>query len=101
TEAHLVVIAVPELQANAVANACFRQPWTVFMEKPAGLNLCDAEEIHSAAQEAGRRVLVGVNRRLLSSTRTAAVDLAGQEGPRFIHAQDQQDLALARSLGHP
>src|SRR5947207_3364731 len=41
--AQLVVVAVPELAANAVAKACLAEDWAILLEKPAGLDLADAE----------------------------------------------------------
>lgn len=101
TQANLVVMAVPELAANSVAKECFEFPWTVFMEKPPGYNLSDAQDIRAAAEAQQRQALAGLNRRFLSSTRAAWDDLADCEGPRFIHVQDQQDMAAAAALGHP
>jgi len=101
TQADLVVVAVLELAVNSVSRACFDFPWTVLMEKPPGYNLQDAEEIHSAATAKNRRVLVGLNRRFLSSTRAALADLAQYNSPRFIHVQDQQNFEEAASYGHP
>ncbi len=98
---HLVVVAVAEMAANPVSRACFEFPWTVMLEKPPGYNLASAEEIRDVGCEKGRKALVGLNRRFLSSTRAAVGDLAQQSGPRFIHVQDQQDLEAAASLGHP
>ena len=101
TQADLVVVAVPELAARRVAEECFNRPWTVLLEKPAGYDLTDADAIKCAADTAGSRVFVALNRRFLSSTRAAAEDLDRQPGPRFIHVQDQQSLEVARSIGHP
>lgn len=101
TQAHLVVVSVPETAMNRVSRACFEFPWVVFLEKPPGYNLPDAEEILGAATEKGRRVIVGLNRRFLSSTRAVVCDLAGNSGQRFIHVQDQQDRTQAAELGHP
>jgi len=95
------VVAVPELAANAVGRACIGFPWTVLLEKPPGYNLRDAEDILGAARAAGRRVLVGLNRRFYSSTRTALDGLAGQRTERFVLAQDQQDPQAARAAGWP
>ena len=101
TQAELVVVAVPETAMNPVSRACFEFPWTILMEKPPGYNLQDAKEIHSAAIAKRRKVLVGLNRRFLSSTRAALSDLAQYNSPRFIHVQDQQNLEVATSLSHP
>jgi predicted dehydrogenase len=46
-------------------------------------------------------VLVGLNRRFLSSTRAVLDDLAGSDSRRYIRVLDQQSLAEAQALGHP
>jgi len=101
TRADLVVVTVFETAMNPVSRASFEYPWTVLLEKPPGYNLSDAEEILSAAKAASRKVLVGLNRRFLSSTRAVLADLQSRPSPRFIHVQDQQNLQVAASIGHP
>lgn len=101
TKAELVVATVPELEANRVSRSCFEHPWTVLMEKPAGYNLEDAEEIIAVAKEKGSRAFVALNRRFYSSTRAALSDLEGNASPRFIHLQDQEDTKRARAAGQP
>lgn len=100
TEADLAVLAIYETAINKVAKACFEHPWAVFMEKPVGLNLQDAEDIAAAAHGHGRSVWVGLNRRSLSSTLAALEDLSNDPNPRYIHVQDQQSLDTARAIGH-
>lgn len=100
TRADLVVMAVYEPAIKDVALRCLRHPWAVFMEKPIGLDLADAQDVALAATVAQRRVWVGLNRRMLSSTRHVLDDLAGDLGVRFLHVQDQQSLETARALGH-
>jgi predicted dehydrogenase len=102
TGADLVVVTVRELGMREAALACFRHDWLVLLEKPAGYNLPDAETILAAARERRRRVFVALNRRSYASTRRALELLAqGSGGARLVHVQDQQDLALAASLGEP
>jgi predicted dehydrogenase len=101
TRADLVVVAVPELAGREVSEASFAFPWAVFMEKPAGYHLADAEAILASARLKKRRVWVGLNRRFLSSTQAALSDLQTNSGPRFIHVQDQQSLETASAIGHP
>jgi len=101
TAADLVVVTVFETAMKEVALACFAHPWKVLLEKPAGYDLRQAEEIHAAAAKAGRRVFVALNRRFLSSTRAAIDDLVTNPGPRMVHVQDQQSLEAAASIGHP
>lgn len=101
SRADLVVMAVPELEARSVALSCFEFPWTVLAEKPLGCDLGEAEAIEAAARAAGRQVLVGLNRRFLSSTQAALADLEQRPGPRFVQVHDQQSLEAARAIGHP
>jgi predicted dehydrogenase len=100
--ADLVVVAVPELAANAVARSVFAHPWAVLLEKPAGYDLADAEDIAAAAQGRRAPVLVGLNRRFYSSARAIRADLETRPAERrFIHVQDQQSYAEARRYHHP
>lgn len=101
THADLVVVAVPELDANSVARACFQFPWTCLMEKPAGYNLADAEDIEAAASAGNRRVYVALNRRSYSSTQQVLADLQTIDAPRFILVQDQEDPQQALRAGRP
>lgn len=101
TRADLVVVAVPELSANSTCRACFEHPWTALLEKPAGYDVVDAEDIASAAHAKGRRAFVALNRRHYASTRAAVADLASVDGPRLIVVQDQQDGAAALAAGQP
>lgn len=101
TGADLVVMAVPELEANAVAKAALEHPWAVLAEKPLGYNLADAEAIAAVAKANNRQVFVGLNRRFLSSTRAALDWLAEHDGPRYIQVRDQQSHEVARIVGQP
>jgi predicted dehydrogenase len=102
TNADLVVITVPELSANPVAINAFKHPWAVLMEKPAGYDLDDAEKIAAASRGRQAPVMVGLNRRFYSSSRTIKADLESRPNEkRFIHVQDQQSYAEARRYNHP
>jgi predicted dehydrogenase len=102
TRAGLVVVAVPELAANAVAKAAFALPWAVLLEKPAGYDLADSEDIAAAAAGRAQPVMVGLNRRFYSSSRAILEDLDARPGEaRFVHVQDQQSYAEARRYDHP
>jgi predicted dehydrogenase len=100
TEADLVVVAITETATKDVAVECLAQPWTILLEKPPGLSVGEAEEIASAADGREQPVLVGLNRRFLSSTRAVLDDVDGSNVPRFIRVLDQQSLAEARAVGH-
>src|SRR3990167_444072 len=101
TMADLVVIAVPELAANTIAKKCFQFSWSVLMEKPAGYNLQDAQDILHAAELNNSNVMVAFNRRFYSSIQAVYKDLASHHEKRFIHIQDQQSYQEARHYKHP
>jgi predicted dehydrogenase len=101
TQAQLVVVSVPELSANAVAKACFAHDWAVLMEKPAGYDVADAEDIARAAERERRKAWVALNRRHYGAMRGAAERLKDDKEPRFIKVQDQQDQAAALAAGQP
>ncbi|WP_033068643.1 Gfo/Idh/MocA family protein [Thalassospira australica] len=101
SEADIVVVAVPELAANAIAKEAFSQDWAVLLEKPAGYDLGDAEDILSAARGREKPVMVGFNRRFYSSLRTVLADVDERDESRFVHIQDQQNYEEARFHGHP
>jgi len=73
----------------------------VLMEKPAGYDVADAEDIARAAERAGRKAWVALNRRHYAATRAAAQRLQQDRGARFIKVQDQQDQAAALAAGQP
>jgi len=100
TQPDIVVLAVSETSMKSVTLECLNYPCTILMEKPPGLTLDECQEIETAVKKTGRKVLVGLNRRFLSSTRAACKDLMSINQSRFIHVQDQQSLTVAKSLGH-
>ncbi len=95
TLADVVVVSVNELSTNEVARRCFAFPWIVVLEKPAGYNLKDAEDIVAQSAKRTAPVFVGLNRRTYSSTRTALAELDRMSGQRFIKVQDQEDMRVA------
>jgi predicted dehydrogenase len=101
TRAQLVIVAVPELSTNQVCSECFEFPWAVLIEKPAGYNFADAQEIETAASVKNRLAFVAFNRRHYASTLSVIDDLAQQQGHRFIHVQDQEDQVRALQAGQP
>lgn len=101
TNANLVVIAVPELSANDVCCSCFEYPWAALIEKPAGYNLADAEEIERVAQKNKRSAYVALNRRHFGSTRAVLEDVASQSGPRLIRVRDQENPKAGLLGGQP
>lgn len=101
TSANLVVIAVPELAANAVIHAATEYPWTILAEKPVGYCLADAEDISAHVTAQKRRLFVALNRRFYSATQTVLRNLANTPSPRFIELFDQEDPIAALNAGAP
>lgn len=100
THADLVVVTVYETSMLEVALKCMYYPWSIFLEKPPGYNLDQALQIENTANKNNSTVLVGLNRRFLSSSQCVLNSLNNLDSPRFINVFDQQSLALARSLNH-
>jgi predicted dehydrogenase len=100
TKAGLVVVTVYETSMLEVALAVMNYDWTIFLEKPPGYNLQQAEEISMRAYKNSRKVLVGLNRRFLSSSQRVMKSLNENNKPRSITVFDQQSLDVARSFNH-
>jgi len=101
TQADGIVIAVNELSAREICLAAFAFPWACLIEKPAGLDLAEAQAIEAAAAAAGRRAFVALNRRSYASTRAALAALDPAGPPRLVSVLDQQDMQAARDFGQP
>jgi predicted dehydrogenase len=94
-----VVVAVSELATRAVALECFRFPWVVLLEKPAGFDFADASAIAEAGVRAMGGCYVALNRRFYESTQRVVAELVAEGAARFVFVQDQQDLDEARRAG--
>lgn len=101
TKADLVVIAVPELSANMVCKAAFQYPWQALIEKPAGFNLSDAQDIADSADYFNFKAYVALNRRHYSSTCSVLEELASVEGQRLVQVFDQENPQVAFDSGQP
>ena len=101
TLADLVIIAVPELSVNQVCMEAFKYPWQALIEKPAGYNLPDAQQIAAAADKAERKAYVALNRRHYSSTRAVAQELDSVEGRRLVQVFDQENPIASLEAGQP
>jgi len=101
TQADLVVIAVPELSVNTVCKEAFKYPWQALIEKPVGYNLQDAQDIAAAADKAGRKAYVALNRRHYSSTRAVLTEIEDLAGQRLVQVLDQENPLVALEGGQP
>ncbi len=101
TGADAVVAAVPIAEMSSVYPTLFAQPWASLVEKPLGLDMVEATQLHALAKIFGHRGFVGFNRRHFQATKTAEHLIAGCGGPRHVIVFDQQDRDAALRYGHP
>lgn len=99
THADLVVVTVFEMAMRDTLIACSAYPWTIFAEKPTGYTLDQAKDVQRNTKSSN--IYVGLNRRFLSSSLYLKNKLDELGSNRLIKVQDQQDLNLAKSIGHP
>lgn len=101
SNAHLVVVSVPELSTLSVCQQVFKYPWKSLIEKPAGYDINDASEILNLAHKSRHTGFVALNRRHYSSTQTVLKDLQRSDAQRLITVIDQQDQIAALKVGQP
>jgi predicted dehydrogenase len=101
TRPDLVVVAVSIISTKEVCLECFKYPWVVLIEKPAGINLLEALKIIEVAKLNNSRAYVALNRRHYSITRSVVSDIKKLSGSRMVRVQDQQNLSFVRQLGYP
>jgi predicted dehydrogenase len=89
------------MSIRSVGEQAVAFPWTILMEKPPGKDLDEALYLESLAQQHGRTIYVGLNRRFLGSTEAVLNDIDSRDEPRFVRVEDQQSLETARIIGHP
>lgn len=96
-----VIVAVPELATREVLEEVMRFPWTCLVEKPAGINLAQAQEIANRVRVLNHPTFVALNRRFYSSTASVTSALNSLPGPRIIDVFDQEDPQMALESGTP
>jgi predicted dehydrogenase len=101
TQAHLLVISVPELFTREIVLKAFEFPWVCLIEKPVGYNLEEAEFIFETAKQMKAQAYVALNRRHYSSTRAVVEALTKSEGQRLVHVYDQENPLVALEGGTP
>jgi predicted dehydrogenase len=101
TEADLVIVSVSILSTAEACYNTFKHPWQCLIEKPAGYNVTEAEQIAKAAKGYCRKAFVALNRRHYSSTRSAIHELDSVQGCRLVNIYDQEDLTAAKGANHP
>lgn len=94
----LMVLVSPQAMAP-VAKACFAFGLPLFLEKPVGLSVPEAEAVALAARTAGAKTFVGFNRRHYSVFRQG-LDILRQRGRLLsVLVEGSERMAVARGTG--
>jgi predicted dehydrogenase len=101
TKADLIVVSVPELSTRSVMDEVFKFPWLSLIEKPAGYDIEDAENILKESKKYSSKAYVALNRRHYGSTQNVLSALKETKGTRLIQINDQEDVKAALAAGQP
>jgi predicted dehydrogenase len=102
TQADIVIVTVNEPSMMDICLDCMNFEWVLFIEKPPGMFVAQAERLVEKANNENRHIFVALNRRFYHSTQTALADLNNIDEPRYVVVQDQQDREAARAkVGRP
>lgn len=101
THADVLVIAVSETSLSPILEEAMTYPWLILIEKPAGVNLTESRHLCALATLLDSRVLVALNRRQYSSTRSIMTSIQECEGNRFLEVHDQENPIAASRMGRP
>jgi len=95
----LMVLVSPQAMAP-VALSCLGFGLPLFLEKPVGLCVAEAEDVARAAEAAKARTLVGFNRRHYSVFAQGLVKIRERGRLLAVHIEGSERMALARGTGH-
>jgi predicted dehydrogenase len=97
----LVVISVYESAKLDIFRKCIPYGVPILAEKPIALNFEESLEVLKLSQKHQCKIWIGLNRRSYSSTRFALNYFKEKSSSkRIIEIADQQDLTMAKKLGH-
>jgi predicted dehydrogenase len=97
-----VVIAAVSLPAiSNVYRELLNTDVTLLLEKPFGLDVDDARELHSIAKSRSAGTFVAMNRRQYGNLRRVHDSLMSDLGPRFVQILDQETFAHPVAKGYP
>ncbi len=101
TKSDLVIVAVNETSTEKICFNCFKFPWKIFVEKPVGYNFSIAKKIYEESLIYKSKLLVAMNRRHYSSTKSLLKLIKNANGKKIITIIDSQDLNLAKKFKTP
>ena len=91
TKADIVISTVSADNIYKTSINLLDYPWTIFIEKPPGLNLKQFIQLTKLSKLRKKKIYVGMNRRFFSSTSNLLTHLKKSNGKRIVHIFDQQD----------
>lgn len=94
----LMVLVSPQAMAQ-VASECFGFGLPLFLEKPVGLSVPEAEAVAQAAQAAGAQTMVGFNRRHYSVFAKGLEKIRQRGRLLAVHIEGSERMAVARGTG--
>ena len=100
THADLVVVAVRETAVVEIIDNLLAYDWTLLFEKPFGLNLEESGVLCQKVAASKKNAFVALNRRFYSSTTQVFQDLTQDQGKRFIHVVDYENLEQVQSFNY-
>ncbi|MDR3640877.1 MAG: Gfo/Idh/MocA family oxidoreductase [Humidesulfovibrio sp.] len=94
----LMVLVSPQAMAG-MAFACLSFGLPLFLEKPVGLSVAEAEDVARAAETSGARTMVGFNRRHYSVFRQGLEKIRERGRLLAVHVEGNERMAVARATG--
>ncbi len=96
TEADIIISTVSVENIFKTSKNLLNFPWTIFIEKPPGLNLKEFIQLKRLSNLKRKKIFVGMNRRYFSSTLALLNEIKKQKDQRTIHIFDQQDTQIEK-----
>ncbi len=96
TNADIIISTVSADNIYKTSINLLKYPWTIFIEKPPGLNLKEYKYLKRVSKLKNKKIYVGMNRRFFSSTINLLNHIEKNKGKRIIHIFDQQDTAIEK-----
>lgn len=94
----LMVLVSPQAM-GALALACLPLGLPLFLEKPVGLSVAEAEDVAAAARAAGARTMVGFNRRHYSVFAKGLARIRAHGGLLGVHVEGSERMAGVHACG--
>lgn len=97
TKSDIVISTVSAENIYKTSKKLLNFPWTIFIEKPPGLNYEEFKSLKKIASLKKKSIFVGMNRRYFSSTLNLLHQIRNKKGKRIIHIFDQQDTKVEKA----